>query len=489
MRQAPFPPLLAGGEELRHAPSAPDALRKRMGQVYCVPEACVIPVRGASHGLDLVLRLAAREGYGSVVGEPALARLAAINGLALLAETRADTGAIVIASPSSLQPDAPLAPDEMAKRLDALPAGFLVLDESFIEFSDAPSLAAMAASSEKLIVLRSLCHAYGLAGAPCGALIAGPKLVAALSEMLAPDALATPIVRLASDVLAASRAPRTHERIAELKRERKRVTEALSCAPALRIVKEGAGPFVFFNYDDRGAAGEAIARFGVRGAWVSEGSFRLDIGLREENDCALSAFGVSPPASSRRVAEIVRDTRETRIVAAVDLDQPGPVRIATGIGFFDHMLEQIAHHGGFSLQLSCEGDLVVDAHHTIEDCALALGQALTMALGNRRGIARFGFVLPMDEAEARVSVDLSGRPFLRFDGGFSAPLIGIYPTEMTEHVFRSLAQSMGATIHLAVTGANDHHMTEACYKAFGRALRQAIRHEGGDTPSTKGTLT
>lgn len=210
-------------------------------------------------------------------------------------------------------------------------------------------------------------------------------------------------------------------------------------------------------------------------------------------DVRLAALASAGPTSSeqivrRRRAAVERKTRETQIKVEVDLDRGGPVQIATGVGFFDHMLEQVAHHGGFALSVSCIGDLHVDAHHSIEDCALALGQALREALGDRRGVARFGFVLPMDEANAQLSVDLSGRPYLVFDGAFSAPLIGAYPTEMTEHVFRSLSQTMGATVHVTVTGQNDHHKTEACFKALGRALRQAIRVESAETPSTKGTL-
>jgi len=193
-------------------------------------------------------------------------------------------------------------------------------------------------------------------------------------------------------------------------------------------------------------------------------------------------------ATQRRAGQVTRKTKETAISVSVDLDRTGPVQIATGVGFFDHMLEQVAHHGGFSLTLSCAGDLHIDSHHSIEDCAIAFGQALNAALATRRGIARFGFVLPMDEAEAKVSIDLGGRPYLVFDGAFTAATLGAYPTEMTEHVFRSLAQAMGATINVSVTGENDHHKTEACFKALGRALRQAIRVEGADVPSTKGVI-
>jgi histidinol dehydrogenase len=205
--------------------------------------------------------------------------------------------------------------------------------------------------------------------------------------------------------------------------------------------------------------------------------------LREQ-----SLSGASEPLTRRRRAAVVRETKETRINAAIDLDRSEPVAIATGVGFFDHMLEQVAHHGGFSVTLSCAGDLHIDAHHTIEDCAIGFGQALAKALGERRGIARFGFVAPMDEAQAQVSIDLGGRAFLVFKGAFSAPTLGAYPAEMTEHVFRSLAQALNATIHVSVVGENDHHKTEACFKALGRALRQAIRIEGEAMPSTKGVI-
>jgi len=190
----------------------------------------------------------------------------------------------------------------------------------------------------------------------------------------------------------------------------------------------------------------------------------------------------------RRRAEVMRETRETQVTVTVDLDRRSAPVIDTGVPFYDHMLEQVAQHSGIGLKLLCKGDLEIDAHHTIEDCALTLGQALKQALGERRGIARYGFVLPMDEAEAKVSIDLGGRPYLVFDGAFAQPSLGAYPTEMTEHVFRSLAQSMGAAIHVSVTGENDHHMTEACFKAFGRALRQAIAIESEILPSTKGVI-
>lgn len=189
-----------------------------------------------------------------------------------------------------------------------------------------------------------------------------------------------------------------------------------------------------------------------------------------------------------RTASIARKTKETDITVELNLDRESPIHVTTGLGFFDHMLEQIAKHGGFSLNLACKGDLHIDEHHTVEDCALALGQALKAALGDKRGIHRYGFLLPMDEALAQVAIDLSGRPYFVFEGQFGRDNVGQLPTELVPHFFRSLAETLGAAINIKVQGENTHHMIEACFKGVGRTLRQAIRIADTELPSTKGSL-
>lgn len=189
-----------------------------------------------------------------------------------------------------------------------------------------------------------------------------------------------------------------------------------------------------------------------------------------------------------RRAHIERNTSETNISINVDLDSSDKGEIHTGIGFFDHMLEQLAKHGNFSLSINCTGDLQVDEHHTVEDVALTLGEALKEALGDKRGIQRYGFVLPMDEAEARVSIDLGGRPFSTFQGNFPRDEVGGLPTELVPHFFSSLAETLGAAIHLEVNGENAHHMVESCFKGVARSLRQAFLRDGKEIPSTKGIL-
>ena len=230
---------------------------------------------------------------------------------------------------------------------------------------------------------------------------------------------------------------------------------------------------------DRQTDLDLAARIGVRGLLLAP----------EKGRGATWAGIVDTLCNADRQASIERITNETRITATVNLDTPEPIQVSTGIGFYDHMLEQIAKHGGFSLALLCDGDLEIDDHHTIEDTAICLGSALRRALGNKRGIGRYGFVAPMDESKAHVTLDLSGRGRFVFSGRFPREVVGEMATEMVEHFFRSLADSLGAALHIEVHGENAHHMIEACFKSTGRSLRQAIRRDGHEMPTTKGSLS
>lgn len=220
---------------------------------------------------------------------------------------------------------------------------------------------------------------------------------------------------------------------------------------------------------------------------------RLDIqGLKLDENSGwewLAKYIIQKP----RCATVHRKTSETDIQITVNLNEETTSKINSGISFFDHMLEQLAKHAGFSLMLKAQGDLEIDDHHTVEDIGIALGQALSQALGDKRGIGRYGFLLPMDEALATVAIDLSGRPFtafqgFQFNGNFHRETIGNFSTELVPHFFRSFSDALGATLHIKIEGENTHHMIESIFKGVGRSLKQAIQKTGDSIPSTKGVL-
>lgn len=192
-----------------------------------------------------------------------------------------------------------------------------------------------------------------------------------------------------------------------------------------------------------------------------------------------------------RQAEVIRKTKETEITITVDLDTEGTIEIDTGIPFFDHMLESCARHGRFSLQVKAAGDLEIDCHHTIEDTAIVLGEALAAALGEKRGIERFAHMaVPMDEAIAVVTLDIGGRGYLVYNAAFSSNGLGTIPADIFEHFFYTLCIRAGITAHMKATGRNDHHICEALFKTFGVAFRMASEVIPGrtDIPSTKGII-
>lgn len=192
---------------------------------------------------------------------------------------------------------------------------------------------------------------------------------------------------------------------------------------------------------------------------------------------------------SRR-AEVVRSTRETRVEIRLDLDGAGATDVATGVPFFDHMLDQLGRHGRLDLGVASRGDLEVDAHHTVEDTGIALGQALAQALGEKAGVERFGdATVPIDEALVRVAIDLSGRPYLVYDADTPVGLIGTYETTLTKHFFEALVANARITLHVhKLAGEGSHHIQEAVFKAVAVALRRAVRVTGTTIPSTKGVL-
>lgn len=226
---------------------------------------------------------------------------------------------------------------------------------------------------------------------------------------------------------------------------------------------------------DRPSDAELGNKIGLRSLTVT-----ADFGWKEIESAILNNL--------KRKASLFRETLETRIAVEVILDSEEPSTINTPIPFFNHMLAQIAKHGGLTLKLDAEGDIEVDDHHLIEDVALVMGEACLLALGNKAGINRYGFTLPMDESLASVVIDLGGRSYCSFIGQFTREMVGGLATEMIPHFFRSMATGLKATLHIKVEGENNHHMIEACFKGLGLTLKQASQVQGERLPSTKGVL-
>ncbi|MCJ7421208.1 histidinol-phosphate transaminase [Sphingomicrobium astaxanthinifaciens] len=509
----PYPPLAGGKDINRYPEPQPDVLRRRMAGLYGVFPQRLWVTRGSDDAIDLLCRAFLRPGQDRIlVVEPTFsayaqfARIqgAKVDGVSMGEDFVFDAGTVLKAAKHGPAPKllflcTPNNPTGTAIDVDrvrdiarALPDTLVVADEAYGEFADAPSLAPDAGNIDNLVVLRTLSKAYGLAGARIGCAIADANVIDWLARVSPPYPLPGPSIAAALSALAPERMPIHAERVETLLAERKRLAGLLREVDEVEALHEG-GNYLFLVVADPEGLARRLEAAAVRVRFrpnAAPGGVRVTIGTEAENRALLAVFGIVDPAPERRRASVTRDTAETQIALSIDLDAPEPRRqISTGIGFFDHMLDQVASHGGFSLTLACTGDTHIDPHHTIEDVALALGTALDRALGDRAGIGRFGFALPMDETRAEVLVDLSGRPFARFDGSFEAEHLGEFPTEMTPHVFRSLADSMRAAIHVRVEGDNDHHKVEGAFKAFGRALRQGLATGGGGgIPSTKGSL-
>jgi histidinol-phosphate aminotransferase/imidazoleglycerol-phosphate dehydratase/histidinol-phosphatase len=493
MFNSPFSSLNASGASLESLPPSLEPLRERMADFYGVEAHQLMVTRGASHALEVLMRRLRVHGHEFVWAgaDHYLEDLCAVYNLTVRQPPASGPiskggGFYLMHNPSQRDGKAL---DLIAARTLAVEIfpSILVIDESYFDASTAPSLVELAVAEPNVVVLKSLSYLFGMAGARVGALIANTKTLQGLLKYCEPHPIPTPSVRAAEAALSPSRSLSVQARIDLIRAEQARVREALSRSTQLEGFDLNDGPFMLLRPVNLLKTQTALKKLGLSAQNTPNGLL-LALGDAATNNRILKALDVAATEKAPRVGEILRDTKETRISVLVNLDEPKPVKVDTGIGFFDHMLDQVATHGGFSLRLACEGDLHIDGHHTVEDCMLAFGQALKIALGDRVGMARFGFVLPMDETEAKVSIDLGGRPFCVFKGAFETTHIGDYQTEMTAHAFRSLSETLGASIHVEVEGGNDHHKTEACFKALGRALRQATRIEGDALPSTKGML-
>jgi histidinol-phosphate aminotransferase/imidazoleglycerol-phosphate dehydratase/histidinol-phosphatase len=361
-------------------------------------------------------------------------------------------------------------PNNPTGALDPLPAARpLVVDEAYWEFSGAES--AVGLIDDGVIVLRTFSKAFALAGARVGYALASVETAAELNARQAPAPVSSLSAALAIAALASP------PDLAPVIEERERLADELRSLGYAPLPSHGS--FLFVPVDDPQALFDTLLARGVV-VRVSKGGIRITIHDREDDDLLLAALRGEDPPSGRRVRH-VRATAETQLRVRLGLDGQSRVRVATGAGLYDHFLEQLAFHGGLDLVLEGTGDAETGPHHTAEDSALAFGEALDRALGDRRGIARYGdAVVPMDDALARAAVDLGGRRASSIDLQLDPGL--------AKHMLQSLADSGRLCIHVEATGDDPHHVAEAAFKAVGRALRAALRPEGSLIPSTKGIL-
>jgi histidinol-phosphate aminotransferase len=368
-------------------------------------------------------------------------------------------------------------PEELVDLARGAPDAIVVVDEAYVEFG-ARSAAPWVDELPNLVVLRTLSKAFGFAGLRVGYALAHPDTAALLDARRPPASVSAPAARIATAALADPRLLDVDPTIAE----RERVREALVAAG--HDAPPSAGNFVWIRSTEPLA--DELERQGIVVRSFAEG-IRVTMRRPSENDVLLRALGAEPAARAGREATVIRTTTETALRLTIDLDGRGHARVATGIGFLDHLLTLFAFHAGADLELVAGGDLDVDEHHLVEDVLAALGAAVREALGSREGLARYGsVVLPMDEARATAAVDLVRRPHAEIALAFSSDRVGALATTLLAHALERFAVEAACTVHVEAFGKDDHHVAEAAFKALGRALRQAVAPGDPGVRSTKG---
>lgn len=412
-----------------------------------------------------------------------------LDAAALLAHVDEHTKAIFLCSPNN--PSGNLLDEGQVLQILDTFDGVVVVDEAYIDFADSRSSITLIEKYPRLIVLQTLSKAWGMAGLRLGIAVAASEIISLFSRVKYPYNIGSATQRLVIEKLSQG----IDQQVVEIKKQRAELASKIAQCATVRQVFPSDANFVLARVDDANALYDKLIAAGVivRNRSSIEGCaqcLRITVGTAEQNEALLAILDNRAASASMRSAKIERTTRETEITCAVDLDQQTPSTIDTGLKFLDHMLDQIVHHAGISLTIKAVGDLQVDEHHTIEDVAIALGEALDKALGSKRGIERYGFALPMDEARALVLLDFGGRIDFEWDVPFTRDMVGDVPSEMFAHFFKSLAAAAHCNLHIAASGENNHHLIEGVFKAFARALRMAVRREpfAYDLPSSKGIL-
>jgi histidinol-phosphate aminotransferase len=400
--------------------------------------------------------------------------------------------------------------DDMRTLIEQFP-GLVVVDEAYVDFSSGGSWVQALKEYPNLVVLQTLSKAWGLAAIRLGMAFASPEIISLLMKVKPPYNVNTLTQEKALEAL--TDLTRFQNRVALIINERDILMKSLSVISVVKKVYPTDANFFLMQVDDPDGVYDYLLQRGIivrnrSKEPLCEGCLRISVGTPQQNQYLLkvlmaypvgldeargseswkpiSDWLVTPPRKAVRK----RKTNETDITVEIDLDGNAKADISTGLGFYDHMLEQIARHSGCDLKVQVKGDLHIDEHHTLEDTAIALGETFAEALGNKAGIERYGFALPMDDCAAMVLLDFGGRPELVWDAKFKRERVGELPTEMFEHIFKSFAVGARCNLYIKAKGKNEHHKIEAIFKALARAIRMAIKREPGADflPSTKGLL-
>jgi histidinol-phosphate aminotransferase/imidazoleglycerol-phosphate dehydratase/histidinol-phosphatase len=516
-------PFVGAGDFNRYPDQQPGKLVDALCRLYDISSRNLSITRGADEAIAVLIQTFCRPGQDNIIvcppTFPMYRQSATVNAIKVLEAPLTDTFAlepqkirevadddtkiIFICSPNN--PTANLMDTKEIRDLCAHFDGkaLVVVDETYIEFAaDGKSMVADIEKIPNLVVLRTLSKSYAAAGLRCGVALAAQDVSQLLLKVLAPYPVPQPVAQAALKILTPRNMARLARKREEILERKKRVVAELEALDGVEKIFPSSANFILLRAKDPQDFVKRTLDAGIIVRDFSklprlENCIRLSVGAEEDMQrlmAALQGQGITN-SSDDRTAVITRVTKETSISLKLNLDRSDPVKIETGIPFYDHILHQVARHGGFSIVLECEGDLDVEEHHTIEDCAIALGQAFKEALDSKAGIARYGshdLILPMDEAQAKVALDLGGRFYLVFKGDFPDKTVGNaqnpLPVDMVEHIFRSFAENLQANLHIEVTGRNTHHMVEACFKGLGIALKNAVRKSGSSVPSTKGVL-
>ena len=415
---------------------------------------------------------------------------------------------LFICSPNN--PTGNVFPREEIERILQEFDGMVVLDEAYIDFADEPGMLRSLENWPNLIILQTLSKAWGMAGLRAGLAFASNYVMRLFAQVKYPYNINVATLSAVEKLLKAG----VDDRVKLIKEQRAFMERKLSGMECVWRVYPSQANFLLVQVDNAAdlynyLLGEGIIVRDRSRMPLCDNTLRITIGTPQENVRLLRAIAEydikrygsraeGGPLAERellqeyesRSARVIRTTNETSVSVSVDLDNSGTGGISTGLSFLDHMLMQIVHHGGIMLTINASGDLQVDEHHTMEDVAITLGQALSKALGEKRGIERYGFALPMDESEAIVLLDFGGRIDFKWEVTFYGERVGDVPTQMFRHFFQSLCSAMNCNLHISARGENDHHIAEAIFKAFARALKAAVRREpfNYEIPSSKGLL-